>query len=100
MQAVVNALGRAIVWLRTASMDEIVASVPEAYTKADPELYKETVINNFKGLSIDGRANLEAASAVYNNLREFDENLKSLSLDLATTYDNRFIEAALKKYRG
>jgi NitT/TauT family transport system substrate-binding protein len=100
VQAVVNALGRAIVWLRTASMDDIVASVPEAYTKADPELYKQTVINNFKGLSTDGRASLDAASAVYNNLREFDENLKSLSLDLATTYDNRFIEVALKKYHG
>ena len=100
VQAVVNALGHAIVWLRTASMDEIVAAVPEAYTKADPELYKQTVINNFKGLSKDGRSSIEAATAVYNNLREFDSNLKSLSLDLTTTFDNRFIEGALKKYQS
>lgn len=96
-QACVNAIVRALIWLRTANPDEILASIPSSYRQVDPELYKKTIIANFGGLSRDGRGSIAAASSVYNNLKEFDQNLKNANIDLNKTFENKFVEVALGK---
>lgn len=43
---------------------------------------------------------MAAARNVYNVLKTFEPSVQAAgNIDLAQTFDNRFVEAALKKYR-
>ena len=41
-----------------------------------------------------------AAKTVYDGLLSYDKEVKDAKLDLAKTFDNRFVTKALEKYRG
>ena len=97
-QAVANAMVRALVWLRTASVDEIVAAVPQDYYGSDLELYKVALKKNHAGYSPDGRFTMQRAQNVHNVLRQFIEEVRKGKINLIETFDNKFVEAALKKY--
>lgn len=97
-QAVANAMVRALVWLRTASVDEIIATVPQDYYGSDPELYKLGLRKNREGFSPDGRFNLQSARNVHKVLRQFIDEVREGNINLAETFDNRFVDAALRKY--
>jgi NitT/TauT family transport system substrate-binding protein len=97
-QAVANAMVRALVWLRTASVNEIVAAVPQDYYGSDLELYKVALKKNHAGYSPDGRFTMQRAQNVHNVLRQFIEEVRKGKINLIETFDNKFVEAALKKY--
>ena len=98
-QAVVNAMVRADVWLRTAKVDEIVATVPKEYYGADLALYKAGLQKNQEGFSPDGRFSMAGARNVYKVLQAFEPDVQKAKIDLAKTFDNRFVDRALKKYK-
>lgn len=98
-QAVVNAMVRAVLWLRTAKVDDIVATVPREYYGADAALYKAGLQKNQEGFSPDGRFSTEGAQNVYKVLRAFVPELQQTKIDLAKTFDNSFVDRALKKYK-
>ena len=95
-QAFANAVSLALDWMTKASIDEIVAAVPPEYYGADRALYRAMVENNRPRVSPDGVISAEAAARVLHNLREFEPAFKDAKIDLARTYDNSFIENALK----
>ncbi len=97
-QAVVNAMVRAVLWLKSAKVDEIVATVPTDYY-ADVGLYKAALAKNHEGFSPDGRFSMEGAQNVYNVLHAFVPEVQQAKIDLAKTFDNSFADRALKKYR-
>jgi NitT/TauT family transport system substrate-binding protein len=97
-QAVVNAMVRAVQWLRTASVDEIIATVPREYYGADLALYRGSLIKNKEGFSPDGRFSLEGAQNVHKVLNQFVPEVQKAKIDLAQTFDNSFADRALKKY--
>jgi NitT/TauT family transport system substrate-binding protein len=94
MQAFVNALSNALDWLNKASTDEIVATVPSEYYAGDRALYRAMIESNRGRVSPDGLITSEAAQITYRNLATFEDSLKNTKIDLATTYDNSFVERA------
>ena len=97
-QAVVSAVVRALLWVRSASVDDIVAAVPRDFYGSEPAIYKIGLQKNREGFSPDGLFTMQAARNVYKVLRQFLPEVQKASIDLTQTFDNRFVEAALKKY--
>jgi NitT/TauT family transport system substrate-binding protein len=99
-QALVNAMVRAVVWLRSASVDDVIATVPNEYYGADLALYRGSLLKNKEGYSPDGRFSLEGAQNVHKVLSQFVPEVQKAKVDLAATFDNSFADRALKKYGG
>jgi NitT/TauT family transport system substrate-binding protein len=99
-QAVVNAMVRASLWLRSASVDDIIATVPKEYYGADLALYRGSLLKNKEGYSPDARFSMEGAQNVYKVLNQFVPEVQKSKIDLAATFDNAFADRALKKYGG
>jgi NitT/TauT family transport system substrate-binding protein len=99
-QAVVNAMVRAVVWLRSASVDDVIATVPKEYYGPDLALYRGSLLKNKEGYSPDGRFSLEGAQNVHKVLNQFVPEVQKAKIDLAATFDNSFADRALKKYGG
>jgi NitT/TauT family transport system substrate-binding protein len=99
-QAVVNAMVRAVLWLRTASVDEVIATVPREYYGGDLALYRGSLMKNKETFSPDGRFSMEGAQNVHKVLAQFVPEVQKAKVDLAATFDNSFVERALKKYGG
>lgn len=97
-QAVVNAIVRADLWLHTAKPDDIVATVPAEYY-SDAALYKAALQKNQEGFSPDGRFSMAGAQNVYKVLQAFEPEVQRAKIDLAKTFDNTFVDQALKKYK-
>src|SRR5262245_817339 len=94
VQAFVNAVSAALDWLNKASTDEIVAAVPPEYYAGDRALYRTMIESNRERVSPDGRISAEAAQITLRNLTTFEDTLKTAKIDLASTYDNAFVERA------
>ena len=88
IQAVVNATVRALIWLKSAKPEEILAAVPEEHWRARKELYLDTIRLNLNGFSPDGLLSAGAARTVYEGLLSYDKEVKAAKIDLAKTYDN------------
>lgn len=100
IQAAADAIVRALRWLRTASPDQVLAAVPPEYYGEQKALYRAALLRNLSALSPDGLMSAGAAQNVYTMLRSFDPAVQAATtLDLAATFDNRYAQAALKKYR-
>lgn len=95
VQAFVNAVSAALSWLRSASTEEIVVSVPPEYYAGDRILYRTMIESNRERISPDGRISADAANLTYRNLAAFEESLKYAKVDVARTYNNSFVERAL-----
>jgi NitT/TauT family transport system substrate-binding protein len=94
VQAFANAVRGALDWLNKASTDEIIAAVPPEYYAGDRALYRTMIESNRERVSPDGRITPEAAQITYRNLVAFEDSLKGAKIDLASTYDNAFIDRA------
>jgi sulfonate transport system substrate-binding protein len=98
-QAVVNAIVRADLWLQKARPEEVVATVPAEYYGDDPTMYKVALLKNMEGYSPDGLFSLDGAKNVYKVLNTFEPTVQAAKIDLARTFDNSFVQKALKKYK-
>lgn len=94
-QAVVNAQVRALRWLQTATPDEIVASVPEAFLGGDAAAYRAALLKNLPILSPDGRLDPDSAARVLTALRGFEAFVRKADVDPARALTNDFVERAL-----
>ncbi|MFL5390802.1 MAG: ABC transporter substrate-binding protein [Myxococcales bacterium] len=97
--ALASAMVRALLWLGKASDDEVVATVPPEYYGNDREIYKIALQRNREGFSPDGRNSIEAAQHVYKVLEAFEPAVKGAKIDLSKTFDNHYVEAALKRHK-
>ncbi len=98
-QAIVNAIVRANLWLQKARPEEVVGTVPAEYYGDDPTMYKVALLKNMEGYSPDGLFSMDGAKNVYNVLNSFEPTVQAAKIDLAKTYDNSFVQKALKTYR-
>ena len=90
-QAFVNAVVKAMQWLQTAPVAEIVAAVPpEYYAGGDRASYATMVELHRKSFSTDGRTDPNWAENTYRALKEHQEVLKHVTVDLSLTFDNSF----------
>jgi NitT/TauT family transport system substrate-binding protein len=99
-QAITNAIVHAMQWLKTASIDDIVKSLPPAYYKSDEALYRMSLEKNLSAFQWDGLVTPEAAENVLSSIAVLDPALKQAKIDFSLTYDNRLIETALRKYHS
>jgi NitT/TauT family transport system substrate-binding protein len=91
---------RAVVWLHGASVDDVIATVPKEYYGSDLALYRGSLLKNKEGYSPDGRFSMEGAQNVHNVLARFVPEVQKAKVNLAATFDNAFVERALKKSGG
>jgi len=97
--ALTTAMVRALLWLSKASDDQVVATVPPEYYGNDREVYKAAFQRNREGFSPDGRNSMDAAKNVYKILEAFEPQVKGAKIDLSKTFDNQYVEAALKRIK-
>jgi NitT/TauT family transport system substrate-binding protein len=97
VQAVARAMVRALQFAHKSSVDEILAAVPPEYYAGDKDTYKAALAKSIEGYSPDGRFSLAGAQNVYKVLKLFEPSVMSSTVDVAKTFDNRFVEAAAKR---
>jgi NitT/TauT family transport system substrate-binding protein len=100
VQAITNAIVRAELWMQTASIDDIAANVPAEHMLGDRALYLESYKRMRESHAPDGRITREGAQIVLDVLAAFLPEVKAANIKVEDTYDNRFVEAALKRWQG
>ena len=91
-QALVDAQVRALRWLARASVEDIVAAVPEAYYGGDRAAYASALAKNRAILSPDGRLDDAGAGHVLEALEALEPALAAARVDIGAAIDNRFVE--------
>ncbi|HET7192485.1 MAG TPA: ABC transporter substrate-binding protein [Pseudolabrys sp.] len=99
-QAIANAIVHAMQWLKTASIDDIITSLPPEYYKADEKTYRESLAKNISAFQWDGIVSNEAAKNVWDSISVLEPQFKAAKVDVTVTHDNKLIETALKKYHS
>jgi NitT/TauT family transport system substrate-binding protein len=94
VQALVNAFYKTLKWINAATPEQIAATVPEEYFLGDRELYLAAVKANKPVYSIAGIIPPDGMKSAADMLLAFDEELKGAKLDLAKTFDARFVKRA------
>ena len=96
-QAVVNAMVRALHFVKTAPLDKVLEAVPPEYYAGDKETWKAALQKAVPGYSADGKFTKEGAETVYKVLKLFEPSVMNATVDLAKTFDNRFADKAPRK---
>lgn len=96
-QAFANAMVRTLVWLRTASIEDIVANLPPEYFAGDKDLYRQALAANRRNYSEDGRITRELADQTL-ALLKVGPLANAGEFDLGKTHVDTFVERALKLY--
>jgi NitT/TauT family transport system substrate-binding protein len=94
MQAVVNAEYKALQWMKAASPDEIASVVPEQYLLGDKALYIAAFEHSRAAYSQTGVIDPAGMKSASDMLTRFDPELKDAKVDLANTFDGRFVAKA------
>jgi NitT/TauT family transport system substrate-binding protein len=97
VQALVNAFYKTLKWLEKATPAQIAATVPEEYFLGDKALYVAAVAANKPVYSLTGIIPAAGMQSAADMLLAFDEELKGAKVDLAQTFDDRFVRNAAAK---
>jgi len=98
VQALTNAMVRALVWMQEASPQQILATVPEEYTLGNKAMYLFAYNNVKTAYSKDGLFSEAGAKTTLKALASFNPKLRPDQIKLADTYTNEFVKKALAKY--
>ena len=99
VQALTNAIVRALLWLQTATPEQVASTVPPEYLLGDKAIYLATYAKVKDAISPNGLFTKEGAENTMKFLAAFNPAIKPGSINLAQTYDNRYVEKALAKYK-
>jgi NitT/TauT family transport system substrate-binding protein len=99
-QAVANAIVHAMQWLHTASIDDIIKSLPKDYYQADEKLYRKSLEKNLAAYQWDGIVSNVAVKGVWDAISVLEPDFKTAKINMDATYDNKLIETALKKWKA
>jgi NitT/TauT family transport system substrate-binding protein len=94
-QRLVNAFVKSLKWLQTAKPEDVANLVPEEYHLGDKPLYLKAVQNSLESYSRDGIVQKSGMESVMDMLKQLDPELKDAKVDLATTFDDRFVRKAI-----
>ena len=99
VQALTNAMVRALRWLQTATPEQVAQAVPPEYLLGDRELYLDAFQRVRLTYSADGMIAPAAVQQSYQVLLKHHAGVRRAPvLFLNDTYTNRFVQNALKKY--
>jgi NitT/TauT family transport system substrate-binding protein len=99
-QAIANAIVHAMQWLHTASIDDIIKSLPPEYYQANEALYRKSLEKNLSAFQWNGIVSNEAVASVWNAISILEPELRAAKIVMDKTYDNRLVERALAKYKA
>jgi NitT/TauT family transport system substrate-binding protein len=94
VQALVNAFYKTLKWLESATPEQVTATVPQEYWLGDRALYTASVKANKPVYSLTGIIPAAGIKSASDMLVAFDDELKNAKLDLAKTFDDRFVKKA------
>ena len=98
VQALTNAMVRALLWMQDATPQQILDTVPEEYTLGNKAMYLFAYNNVKTAYSKDGLFSEAGAKTTLKALATFNTKLKPEEIRLADTYTNEFAKKALAKY--
>ncbi|MDQ4135093.1 MAG: ABC transporter substrate-binding protein [Pseudomonadota bacterium] len=93
-QRLVNAFVKSLKWLQTAKPDDVADLVPPEYHLGDKPLYIKAVQNSLESYSRTGIVAPEGMASVMDMLKQLDPEMRDAKVDLATTFDDRFVRKA------
>jgi NitT/TauT family transport system substrate-binding protein len=93
-QALVNAFMKSLKWLQSAKPQDVADTVPPEYHLGDKALYLKAVQNSLESYSRTGIVPAEGMASVMDMLKQLDPELKDAKVDLAATFDDRFVKKA------
>jgi NitT/TauT family transport system substrate-binding protein len=93
-QRLVNAFVKTLKWLETATPEDVANTVPEEYYLGDKPLYLKAVQNSLESYSRNGIVPMVGMQSVLDMLRQLDPELKDAKVDLAATFNDRFVRQA------
>jgi NitT/TauT family transport system substrate-binding protein len=93
-QALVNAFMKSLKWLAAAKPEDVAETVPPEYHLGDKALYIKAVQNSLESYSRTGIVPPEGMASVMDMLKQLDPELKDAKIDLAATFDDRFVKKA------
>ena len=100
IQAVTNAMLRALKWIKTATPDQLVATLPPEYLLGDKALYLEVFEKLRTNYSPDGMITAAAVKNSYEVLKAHNATVRrSPVVWLDQTYDMTFVKNALAKLK-
>jgi NitT/TauT family transport system substrate-binding protein len=99
VQALTNAIVRALLWLQKATPDQIVATVPAEYLLGNKDIYLASYNKVKAAYSPDGMFSEAGAKNTLSYLAAFNPAVKPAEIKLAQTYDNSYVQKALAKYK-
>ncbi|GAC1335596.1 MAG: ABC transporter substrate-binding protein [Beijerinckiaceae bacterium] len=94
VQALVDALYKTLQWMKGASAEEIAGIVPENYLLGDKSLYVAALDHSKPSYSQTGIIDPDGMRSTNEMLVKFEPELKDAKVDLAKTFDPRFVKHA------
>jgi NitT/TauT family transport system substrate-binding protein len=99
VQALTNAIVRALLWLQKATPDQVADTVPPDYLLGDRPLYVASYVKFKDAISPDGLFTQEGATNTLKFLAAFNPAIKPADIKLGQTFDNSYVQKALAKYK-
>jgi len=100
VQALTNAMVRALIWLNAASEEDVAKTVPPEYLLGDRGLYLSALRRMRQSYSKDGLFPPRGVEAQHKVLIGFEAAVKEAKdLHPADSYTNEFVNKALEKFR-
>ncbi len=99
VQALTNAMVRALKWLQKAGPAEVIKVVPENFLLGDRALYIEAFLRSKEAISPDGMIPANGPPTALKALQTFQPELATKTIDLSKTWTNEFTKKANAKYR-
>ncbi|MEO8740076.1 MAG: ABC transporter substrate-binding protein [Casimicrobiaceae bacterium] len=99
VQALTNAMVRALLWLQKATPDQVLATVPPEYLLGNKDAYLASYNKVKDAFSPDGTFTEAGAQNTLKYLAAFNPAIKPADIKLGQTFDNSYAQKALAKYK-
>lgn len=100
VQALTDAIVRALKWLQTAGPGDMLRAVPDAYLLGDRALYLAAFDKVREAISPDGLVPEEGPKTALAAIAGFDAGVKAERIDLARLYTNQFAQRAKERFNA
>jgi NitT/TauT family transport system substrate-binding protein len=99
VQALTNAVVRALRWLSKATPEQVMAALPPEFAGGDPAMYKKILAKLLPTYSPDGLFPANSGEIAHAALAQFVPSVREAKIDLGKTFDNRFVQKALARHK-
>ena len=99
VQALANAMVRALLWLQKATPEQVAATVPPEYLLGNRDAYLSSFIKLRDAFPPEGSFTEAGARNTLKYLAAFNPAIKPADIKLGQTFDNSYVQKALAKYK-